>query len=353
FEAHLAEGASIGEDPTAFLRHALGFHLLDPAMGCGLFLQWAKEAMSARLIEVLETRGDGWPAASVAEGVAATALYGVDIQAEAVAAARRFLSSCEARHLRHANALLGIFRESGLPDRETWGAIDALLEAYASDLEHVPIFAAEREAFERRLRELSRRMRPLRNRLDAVLPRSLSHPKPLHWEVTFPEVFARRGGFDVVLGNPPFVRILRQERKEKRFLGRLFSFAEGNFDLYVCFVELAWRLVRPGGRIGLILPDGVLTQRYARRLRRTLLSSGTIEVIEEVTGGEHFDGASVHPLLLVVRKSAPLSNHRIRIRRQGAGEESGGEIELAQAEIGGGEETVIRIVPPPLLHFLR
>jgi len=66
----------------------------------------------------------------------------------------------------------------------------------------------------------------------------------IDWPAAFPAVFAR-GGFDAVIGNPPYVR---QEHlaAHKPLLRRFVSY-DGAADLYVYFVELAHRLARPGG----------------------------------------------------------------------------------------------------------
>src|SRR6185436_4760963 len=62
------------------------------------------------------------------------------------------------------------------------------------------------------------------------------------WERAFPEVFAR-GGFDAVLGNPPYVRQEHLGSHKPRL--RQFASYDGAADLYVYFVELAHRLARP------------------------------------------------------------------------------------------------------------
>jgi len=114
----------------------------------------------------------------------------------------------------------------------------------------------------------------------------------LHWQLEFPEVFfdaAGRplvnAGFDAVIGNPPW-DMLRADadeagaREEKAYDRSLAQFArrsgiytaqsDGHPNRFQLFVERAFHLARPGGRIGLVAPWGLLADRGCSRLRRLL-----------------------------------------------------------------------------------
>jgi len=78
--------------------------------------------------------------------------------------------------------------------------------------------------------------------------------KPFHWELEFPEIFLSKekggeGGFDAVIGNPPYVRIHGiKSPSVKRYLKENYSTTWMNFDLYVPFVEKGLRLLSENGR---------------------------------------------------------------------------------------------------------
>lgn len=114
-----------------------------------------------------------------------------------------------------------------------------------------------------------------------------------HWELAFPEVFfdadgSRRadGGFDAVLGNPPWdmlradsgpeaTRDADRERAApvRRFLrssGIYTAQGQGHANRYQLFLERTWQITRPGGRFGLILPSGIATDHGSAGLRRQL-----------------------------------------------------------------------------------
>jgi methylase of polypeptide subunit release factors len=87
--------------------------------------------------------------------------------------------------------------------------------------------------------------------------------------------------FDAVIGNPPYIRQEKLAPATKRAL-RGFESYDGVADLYVYFIELAHRLVRDGGRYGLVVPTKWLTAAYARPLRSFLARARSIETIEEL-----------------------------------------------------------------------
>jgi SAM-dependent methyltransferase len=124
----------------------------------------------------------------------------------------------------------------------------------------------------------------------------------LDWPAAFPEVFAR-GGFDVVLGNPPYVR---QEHlgAQKRLL-RGYASYDGVADLYVYFVELAHRLLRPRGRFCLITPNKWLTCAYGRPLRRFLAGAASVEGIVDLGRSALFDDADAFPCIVWGTRDAP------------------------------------------------
>ncbi|MHB1446203.1 MAG: N-6 DNA methylase [Acidimicrobiales bacterium] len=154
----------------------------------------------------------------------------------------------------------------------------------------------------------------------------------LHWALEFPEVVVERSGFDAVIGNPPWntlspdvkeffatydpstfrrgvpkgTQSARQAelrcdpdidalwRRESRFLYELSSYArpeserfswfapdgqlrKGDANVYRLFVERAYRLLRPGGRLAQVLPDSVYVSSPATGVRQHLLTDGVLE----------------------------------------------------------------------------
>ena len=87
----------------------------------------------------------------------------------------------------------------------------------------------------------------------------------------FPDVF-RDGGFDVVVGNPPYVR---QELLQpiKPYLQSAYRSYHGMADFYVYFYELGIRLLKPGGRLAYVVTNKWMKSGYGEPLRRSSRST--------------------------------------------------------------------------------
>ena len=126
-------------------------------------------------------------------------------------------------------------------------------------------------------------------------------PRALDWRLAFPEVFAE-GGFDVVVGNPPYVR---QELlgEIKPYLGERFAAYHGMADLYVYFFERGLELLRPGGRLSFVVTNKWMKAGYGAPLRRLLSERARVEtVIDFGHAKQIFADADVFPSIVVVEK---------------------------------------------------
>ena len=108
------------------------------------------------------------------------------------------------------------------------------------------------------------------------------------WEEEFKEVF-ENGGFDVVIGNPPYGANLSQIEKDY-FYGK-FETVEYQIDTYTLFMEQAHKILNANGKLGYIIPSTWLTMFYFKNLRKYLIENSRFEnlllfryqVFEEVT----------------------------------------------------------------------
>ena len=106
---------------------------------------------------------------------------------------------------------------------------------------------------------------------------------PFDWEAEYPDEMGR-GGFDAVIGNPPYIRIQHMAKYSPAEVGffRLsnspYSTAEhDNFDKYLLFIERSVRLVKEAGRVGLIVPHKFMTIQSGRALRRLIAGSWLLD----------------------------------------------------------------------------
>src|SRR5262245_14855578 len=85
------------------------------------------------------------------------------------------------------------------------------------------------------------------------------------FEIYFSEGFHERGRFDVVIGNPPYVRIQELKKADPRtadILKATYESASGNYDLYVVFVEKGLQLLNQRGQFAFILPHKFFNAKY-------------------------------------------------------------------------------------------
>ena len=127
--------------------------------------------------------------------------------------------------------------------------------------------------------------------------------KPFKWQKAFPEVF-KQGGFDTVIGNPPYIQLAMFEwfeDKQKKYLLNKFCSSMGRMNTFGFFVEKGINLLCEKGKLGFIIPNTILTQEYYQELRSLILD--TVH-IDNIVSYEHlpFADAVVETTTLILSK---------------------------------------------------
>jgi hypothetical protein len=118
----------------------------------------------------------------------------------------------------------------------------------------------------------------------------------------FPEIM-KRGGFDAVIGNPPYVRIQTLPSHEVAYLTAHFPAAStGNCDLYISFVEQAHRLLARDGQFGFIIPNKFLRTDYGVGIRRLLSENHAVARLIDLGASQVFK-ATTYTCILVAQKA--------------------------------------------------
>lgn len=129
------------------------------------------------------------------------------------------------------------------------------------------------------------------------------------WRKAFPQVFAD-GGFDIVLGNPPYVR-MEFLKAIKPYLEERFEVVSDRADLYAYFFERGLKILKPGGRLGYISSATFFKTGSGAPLRRFLRTKATIEHVVDFADLQIFEGVTTYPAILVMRNDEPAADHTL------------------------------------------
>jgi len=123
---------------------------------------------------------------------------------------------------------------------------------------------------------------------------------PFDWRKAFAPVFAA-GGFDVVIGNPPYVR-MELIKPIKPYLEKKYVVADDRTDLYAYFFERGVGLLREGGRLGFITSSTFFRTGSGEKLRTFLGDKVGIEAVIDFGDRQIFEGVTTYPTIITLRK---------------------------------------------------
>ena len=125
---------------------------------------------------------------------------------------------------------------------------------------------------------------------------------PFDWERGFPAIMGA-GGFDAVIGNPPYVRQETLGTQKEYFKSHYAAYA-GTADLYAYFIERGINLLRPGGQFSYIVANKWLRSNYGAPLRK-FLKTKRLEEIVDFGALPVFESATIYPCILRVENAPP------------------------------------------------
>lgn len=127
------------------------------------------------------------------------------------------------------------------------------------------------------------------------------------WQKEFEAVFASSGGFDVVIGNPPYIRIQALKEwapNEVEFYKQRYTAAsKGNYDIYVVFVEKAFSLLNNDGQMGYILPHKFFNAKYGEPLRALIADGKHLSKVVHFGDQQVFHNATTYTCLMFLEKT--------------------------------------------------
>jgi hypothetical protein len=216
--------------------------------------------------------------------------------------------------------------DDGVGPKKRKGATQPTAVKFLKSSEAEPVINANGE------KELRRALGKLSAQDKAVAEsalRAAEEKRFFHWELEFPEVFygprpgsrteierIEGGGFDAVVGNPPYISVTNIDETERPYYLRAFQTAEGRFDAYILFLEKGLFLLSAEGRLSFINPVKFCIYANGKRLRQMLLSEFKLETLLDISQCKDvFSEPSTYPCVLVVRNTSWDGERAIRIAK--------------------------------------
>jgi len=262
-DKRIAEEKAALERLNAYRDWLLQITICDPACGSGAFLNEALNFLIAEhgYILELETKlfGHGLAYPDIENSILENNLFGVDINEESVEIAK-----------------LSLWLRTAQPHRK--------------------------------LNDLNNNIQCGNSLID---DKAVAGDKAFNWQTAFPQVFVN-GGFDVVIGNPPYLRvqgIKDSQEKQSRFYEKNYESAKGRYDLYILFIEQSLRLIKNLGKVCLILPHNFINANSGKSIRKMLVYNRNLSGILHFGSNLVFNDASTYTCILTLTNDSDVMSY--------------------------------------------
>ena len=129
---------------------------------------------------------------------------------------------------------------------------------------------------------------------------AIAGDKAFDWQKEFPQVF-EKGGFDVVIGNPPYVQLQSMGAMSDAYAQCGFETYNKSADLYCLFTEKGYSLLKQGGLQSFIMPNKWMLVAYGKELRRFMAKTDLQQIIN-FGDVQFFDEATIYVCIFVTKK---------------------------------------------------
>lgn len=249
---------------TQYRNWLLQITIIDPACGSGAFLNEALNFLIAEhtYIDELQAKlfGDALILSDVEKSILENNLFGVDLNEESVEIAK-----------------LSLWLRTAQPNRK--------------------------------LNDLNHNIKCGNSLIDDP---EIAGEKAFNWQKEFPQIF-EKGGFDVVIGNPPYVFARDNfKQEEKDFFVKEYVSAKYQINTYLLFIEKSVSILKQNGVYGLIIPNAWLMVYSGEGLRKYLLEKCNLYQIINLEGYS-FESANVETVILLAENKAVSNSNSLEI----------------------------------------
>jgi len=135
------------------------------------------------------------------------------------------------------------------------------------------------------------------------------------WELDFARVFKEKGGFDIVIGNPPYVQLSKEPDVPewyKQYLKNRYGTSGGRLNLFIFMTHKGTELMNPNGTLAFIIPNTILSQDYYKDTRKMILDKHKLLVIVDYQDMP-FEHAVVENVTLIFGKDKAPEGAQVRV----------------------------------------
>jgi len=129
---------------------------------------------------------------------------------------------------------------------------------------------------------------------------------PFEWKsksTGFGRIIDAEGGFDAIIGNPPYIRAKMLEEIQRNYFTKKYTSAVGTYDIYVLFIEKSFDLLKENGLLGFINPNKYFYSDYGSALRKLICEKHDIHTIIDFNEFQVFDEATTYTTVNIFRRS--------------------------------------------------
>ena len=208
------------------------------------------------------------------------------------------------------DSLMGFSTPKILEEREEVKRLLELWNEFIENPEDLGVLEEIREIKDALRGELDEKYRELLREKLGDKAENLNHRFVHHPLDFFMAFFGKdgsiRGGFDFIVGNPPYVRIQNLKKENPayvEFLNRFYESSHKNYDLAIPFIERGYSLLRENGELGFIVTKKWMKADYGEKLRGILAREKAVRLIIDFGDEQVFKGATTYTMILVLRKA--------------------------------------------------
>lgn len=131
------------------------------------------------------------------------------------------------------------------------------------------------------------------------------------WQLEFAKVYQEKGGFDIVIGNPPYIGFHKVPNKD--YFKKKYYSANGKYDFYVLFIEKGINLLKDSGILSYICPSYFYKRNYGKNVRKLLLTDTKIKYICDFKDYQIFDSALTYTCIFAAEVNSSNKDNKVRV----------------------------------------